>query len=93
MPERKPTVLKKQRQEEKRRLRNKREKAKIKTVLKKAKESVLNQNEESEEKVKKALRTIDKAHSKNILHKKTASRKKSRLAKFRNKYGVKAEKA
>jgi small subunit ribosomal protein S20 len=93
MPERKPTVLKKQRQEEKRRLRNKREKSKIKTVLKKAKESVLNQDEKSGEKIKNALRTIDKAHAKNILHKRTASRKKSRLAKFKNKYSVKIEKA
>ena len=86
MPRRKPTVLKRQRQEEKKKKRNRIEKSKIKTSVKKAKQAVLNQTEKAEESVRKALRTIDKAKSKNVIHKNTAARKKSRLAKFRNKY-------
>ncbi|HNS31838.1 MAG TPA: 30S ribosomal protein S20 [bacterium] len=93
MPVRKPTVLKRQRQEEKKKKRNKIEKSKIKTIIKKARESVLNQDEKAGEKIKNALRSIDTAMAKNSIHKNTASRKKSRLAKFRNKYMAKNEKA
>lgn len=92
MPVRKPTVLKRQRQEEKKKLRRKSGKSKIKTIIKKTKQSVLSQDENAGENIKKALKAIDKACSKKIIPKNTASRKKSRLAKFSNKYSVKAEK-
>ncbi len=89
MPVRKATVLKRQRQEDKKKKRNKMEKSKIKTIIKKTKESLLNQSEKCEDAARKALRSIDKAKAKGVIHKNTAARKKSRLAKFGNKYKVK----
>lgn len=89
---RKATVLKKQRQEARKRNYNRIEKAKTKTAVKGVRKSILAQDGKSEELLKKTNKNIDKSAAKGIIHKNTAARKKSRLAKFRNKFGAKTEK-
>lgn len=65
--------------------RNKAVKANIKTALKKALDQISSKGAEAEKLVRQAIKNIDKAVSKGILHKNTASRKKSRLTKRLNK--------
>lgn len=75
------SVLKRARQNEQRRIRNKTTKTKVKNIVKdvrlavgkKSNETVLN-------KLNQAQSIIDKAARKGVIHKKTASRKISRLA-------------
>lgn len=90
---RKATVLKKQRQEARKRNYNRTQKNKVKTAVKNVKKSILAQDGKSAELLKNADKSIDKAAAKGIIHKNTAARKKSKLARFRNKFGVKAESA
>lgn len=85
----KTTILKRQRQEVRRRKYNKIQKAKLKSTVKKAKKAILAQDVGSTELFKKAEKCLDKSAAKKIIHKNTAARKKSRLAKFRNKFGIK----
>ena len=59
-------------------------KSALKTTIKKAKEAIENKDSLSLEILKRAASTIDKAASKNILHKNTAARRKSKLAKALN---------
>lgn len=59
-------------------------KSTLRTIVKKAKVAVANNDASAEEAVKVAFKTIDKAVSKNALHKNTAARKKSKLAKALN---------
>ncbi len=85
MAGRKRSVLKRQRQEEKRRKRNKMVKSAIKTLIKKVKKAALEKSPELENYLREAIKAIDKAASKGIIHKNTAARKKSRLQTFVNK--------
>ncbi|MCM8821742.1 MAG: 30S ribosomal protein S20 [Candidatus Omnitrophica bacterium] len=80
----KPSVLKRQRQEEKRRLRNKQILAKIKALIKKTKKQILD-GQDYKPTLNTAIKEIDRAASKGILHKNTAARKKSRLVRTVNK--------
>ena len=72
--------IKRNRQNEKRRLRNKGIRSEInsrvKTVLKNAESG-----DPSSEDLREAVKKIDKAAAKGIMHKNTAARKKSRLSK------------
>ncbi len=61
-------------------LRNKTINTALKTDIKKANLALENKDANSAEAVKVALRSIDKAAAKGILHKNTAARKKSALA-------------
>ncbi len=72
---------KRNRQNEVRRQRNKSINSGLKTSIKKV-EMAAASGELTEDLMKSAQRTIDKATSKGTLHKKTAARKKSRLAKL-----------
>lgn len=72
---------KRNRQNEVRRQRNKSINSGLKTSIKKV-EMAAAAGELTEDLMKSAQRTIDKATSKGTLHKKTAARKKSRLAKL-----------
>lgn len=72
---------KRNRQNEVRRQRNKSVNSDLKTSIKKV-EVAAAAGEPTDELLKSAQRTIDKATSKGTLHKKTAARKKSRLAKL-----------
>ncbi len=60
-------------------LRNKVVKSALKTSIKKANTAIAAGSEDSQELLKAAVRDIDKAVSKGILHKNTAARKKSGL--------------
>jgi len=86
MAKRSPSVLKRQRQEKKRAARNKMIKSKIKTFIKKAKKAALENDNNLENYLKTAIKEIDKAASKGVIHQNTAARKKSRLLHYIKKY-------
>ncbi|GAQ94945.1 small subunit ribosomal protein S20 [Thermodesulfovibrio aggregans] len=76
------SVLKRIRQNKKRRLRNQAWKTRIKTSIKKVEEAIAQNNQEIIQSVlKEAIKIISRAASKGIIHKNTASRKISRLMK------------
>lgn len=84
-PKKNLSALKRARQAEKHRLGNRAVKTAIKTIAKKVEAAV---NAKNKEEARKALveaeEIISKAASKGVIHKNTASRKISRLAKFAN---------
>ena len=61
--------------------RNKAVRSALKTDAKKARTAVAAGDEDATELVRTTIRALDKAASKGVLHKKTAARRKSRLAK------------
>lgn len=70
------------RQAERRRVVNTKTKTKMKAAVKQVRKSVLEKNSDSTlEELKKAYSALDKAAKKGVIHKNTANRKKSRLAK------------
>lgn len=68
------------RSNERRRLRNQMYKSRVKTMIKKAEQAIFS-GSPSEEALREAVRTLDKAAVKGILHKNNAARRKSRLMK------------
>ncbi|QGG95672.1 30S ribosomal protein S20 [Actinomarinicola tropica] len=72
---------KRNRQNEKRRLRNKAVRAELKTRQKKAETAATNGAEDAEATYRLAIKRIDQAAAKGVLHKNAANRKKSRLTK------------
>jgi small subunit ribosomal protein S20 len=76
------SAVKRARQNEKRALANKGVRTRMRTYTKKALESA--GTDSSAEDLRVAIRHIDKAANKGIIHKNTASRKKSRLTKTVN---------
>ncbi|MCM8758323.1 MAG: 30S ribosomal protein S20 [Candidatus Omnitrophica bacterium] len=80
----KPSVLKRQRQEQKRRMKNRQILTKIKGLIKKVKKQIL-EGQDYRPSLNTAIKEIDKAASKGVLHKNTAARKKSVLMKTVNK--------
>lgn len=76
------SVLKRIRQSEKRRERNQVWETRIKTSIKKVEEAIAKKEKDTIQNIlNEALKVISKAASKGIIHKKTASRKISRLMK------------
>jgi len=76
------SAIKRMRKEEKRRLRNKMIKSRMKTFIKRVIEAIERKDPELvRQALVKAISEIDKAASKGVIHKNTASRKKSRLQK------------
>jgi small subunit ribosomal protein S20 len=76
------SAIKRARQNEKRRLRNKSIKTGLKTVIKKVLANVeLNNYADAKEALKVAISKISKAAAKGVLHKRNASRNISRLTK------------
>jgi len=74
--------IKRMRQAEKRRIRNKSIKSEVKTYIKKFESSLsAGKLDEAEKLFRLAQKKIDKAVSKGVFHKNTASRKISKLAK------------
>lgn len=65
-------------------LQNKANKSALKTELKKADLALVNQAEDKAEAVRIAIKKIDQATAKGILHKNTAARRKSALARKLN---------
>ncbi|WP_054691941.1 30S ribosomal protein S20 [Syntrophomonas palmitatica] len=79
------TPAKRARKAEENRLRNKAQKSRIKTAIKKYESSLRQDNTEvAQDNLKKATSLIDKSVGKNIMHKNTAARRKSKLAKKLN---------
>ena len=73
--------IKRNRQNEVRRLRNKAVSSELKTRLKNAAKAAETGDETAAEKQRLAQKRIDMAAAKGVIHKNTAARKKSRLAK------------
>ncbi len=80
------SAIKRARQNEKRRLRNKGWKTRVKTETKRVLAAIQEGKEEQEVRdlLRNALRMIDKVGSKGVFHKRTVARKKSRLARHVN---------
>jgi small subunit ribosomal protein S20 len=79
------SAIKRARQNEIRRLRNKGTKTRIKSIVKDLRSSVGEASgEETKVKMNTAQSVIDKASKKGVIHKRTAARKISRLTKLAN---------
>ncbi len=63
---------------------NKQQKSAVRTVIKKAKAAIANGSPDAKEAADVAMVRIDKAAAKGYMHKNTAARRKSRLAKALN---------
>lgn len=74
------SAIKRMRQNEKRRLRNRTVRSRVRTALKTARASVTTPGGEAQAAVLQAIRTLDKAVTKGVIHRNTAARKKSALA-------------
>ncbi len=75
------SVIKRQKQAEKKHLINKSAKSSLKTLAKKVEQAAAEKkNDAAKEALVKAMKAYDKAASQGILHKKTVSRKISRLS-------------
>jgi small subunit ribosomal protein S20 len=72
--------IKRNRQNETRRLRNKEVRSEMRTRAKMAGDAVEQGADDADEQVRVAMSTIDKAASKGVIHKNEAARRKSRLA-------------
>ncbi len=82
-PKKNLSAIKKARQAEKHRLRNRAGKTEIKTVTRKVETAVEEKNrDEAQKALMEATEIISKAASKGVIHRNTASRKISRLAKL-----------
>jgi small subunit ribosomal protein S20 len=82
-PKKNLSAIKRARQAEKHRLRNRTVKTAIKTVTKKVEAAVEGKNKDEARKAfVEAAQVISKAASKGVIHKNTASRKISRLARL-----------
>jgi small subunit ribosomal protein S20 len=76
------SVIKRNRQSQKRRVRNSAIRTTVKRVIKEAREAFAGKDPEARVKaLREATRTIDKASAKGVLHARTASRHIARLAK------------
>ena len=64
---------------------NKAVKSNLKTVIKKANAAIVSNDENKDAAIKAAVSAIDSAKSKGVIHKSTAARKVSRMAKRANK--------
>jgi small subunit ribosomal protein S20 len=73
--------IKRNRQTIKRQARNKAVRSELRTRSKKAQSSIADGAENSEESVRLAIKRIDKAASKGVIHKNQAANRKSRLMK------------
>jgi small subunit ribosomal protein S20 len=74
------SALKRMRQNERRRTRNRALRSKLRTTLKTARGAVEQPGAETRATVAEAIRALDKAATKGVIHRNTAARKKSALA-------------
>jgi small subunit ribosomal protein S20 len=73
------------RSNERKRVRNQMYRSRVKTLIRKAEQLIFG-GEPSEDAVKEAISTLDKAAGKGIIHRNNAARRKSRLMKKLNSY-------
>jgi small subunit ribosomal protein S20 len=78
------SALKRAGQNERRRLRNKAVQTRVKNVVKQVRTATAKEGEDAGARLDAAKSVIDKAAKKGVLHKRTAARKISRLAKLVN---------
>lgn len=78
------SAIKRNKQNEKKRLRNRVFRGAARTFIAKADKAIVDGNPESAEAVKKAISALDKAAEKGVIHKNNAARRKSRLMKRLN---------
>jgi small subunit ribosomal protein S20 len=76
--------IKRNRQNQGRELRNKSVRTALKTDAKKVRGAAAGDSEAAQTEYRRAARALDKAVSKGVLHKQTAARRKSRLARATN---------
>jgi small subunit ribosomal protein S20 len=82
------SAIKRMRQNPKRRLRNRNYTTRTRTLVKKAREAIVEgEAEPAKVATLKAIRELDKAAEKGVLHKNNAARRKSRLIKQLNAQG------
>jgi small subunit ribosomal protein S20 len=74
------SAIKRIRTSEKRRLRNRTVRSRVRSALKTARAAVTTAGEDARTTVLQAIRTLDKAVTKGVIHRNTAARKKSALA-------------
>jgi small subunit ribosomal protein S20 len=74
------SAMKRIKQNEKRRLRNRAARSTIRSSLKTARAAATEKSPQSKEVVLEAIRVLDRAVSRGIIHRNTAARKKSALA-------------
>ena len=74
------SAIKRIRTSEKRRLRNRTVRSRVRSVLKTARAAVTTTGEDARAAVLQAIRTLDKAVTKGVIHRNPAARKKSALA-------------
>ena len=74
------SAIKRIRTSEKRRLRNRTVRSRVRSALKTARTAVTTAGEDARTAVLQAIRTLDKAVTKGVVHPNTAARKKSALA-------------
>lgn len=79
------SAAKRVRQTIKRTLRNRRVKSQIRTAIRKFEEAAQEDLNLAEERLRQALKSLDKAASKGVIHRNKAARKKSRLTRRFNK--------
>ena len=79
------SAQKRNRQALKRRARNQSVRTQVKSAVKKAREALAAKDPaKAQQALRAAARTLDKAASKGVLHKRTAARRKSRMARAAN---------
>ena len=82
------SAIKRMRQNPKRRLRNRLHTSRARTLIKQARTAIHEgEVEEAREVTMQAIRALDKAAEKGVIHKNNAARRKSRLMKSLNKLG------
>jgi len=81
------SALKRMRQNEKRRIRNRMVRSKVTTAVKAARAALSQTPDEAKGLIAAAIRALDKAVTKGVLHKNTAARKKSAVARRRAAFG------
>lgn len=74
------SALKRMRQSEKRRIRNRGVRSRVRGALKTARTALVTTGTDATAPVLDAIRTLDKAVTKGVIHRNTAARKKSALA-------------
>ena len=88
MAKKHPSALKRQRQDLRRRARNQAGKARVKTLVKKARDGALSGDPALAARLAEALKALDKAAGGGIIHRNAAARRKSRLARMAKKYAA-----
>ena len=78
------SAIKRIKQSEKRRLRSRAARSAIRSSVKSARAALLAKSPESAAAVHEAIRTLDQAASRGVMHRNTAARKKSALARTLN---------